>query len=74
VSREDSRVRSRLGSYRAVEAHGDMRPRLADPARRESPETVEGEPERAEPRSATVEAHEGAQRRSWWRRLLGEGR
>jgi hypothetical protein len=70
VSREDSRVRSRLGSYRAVEAHGDMRPRLADPARRESPETAEEEPERAEPRPDAPGAQEGVQR-PWWRRVLG---
>jgi hypothetical protein len=38
---------------------------------RESPETVEEEPERAEPRPATGEAQEGAQRRSWWRRMIG---
>jgi hypothetical protein len=38
------------------------------------PETAEEEPERAEPRPATGEAQEGTQRRSWWRRLLGEGR
>jgi hypothetical protein len=63
VSREDSRVRSRLGSYRAVEAHGDMRPRLADPARRESLEMAKEEPDRAEPHSATVESQEGLQRR-----------
>ena len=71
MSREDSRVRSRLGSYRAVEAHGDMRPRLADPARRESPETVEEEPDRAaEPRPTTVESQERVQR-PWWRRMFG---
>jgi len=41
---------------------------------REDPETVEEAPEGAEPRSATGGAHEptqGAQRRSWWRRLIG---
>lgn len=70
MSREDSRVRSRLGSYRAVEAHGDMRPRLADLARRESPETAKEEPERAEPNSAMGGAQEGIPR-PWWRRLLG---
>jgi hypothetical protein len=70
VSREGSRVRSRLGSYRAVEAHGDMRPRLADPARRESPQTVEEEPEREEPRPSVGEAQEG-DRRPWWRRWFG---
>ena len=44
---------------------------------RESPQTVEEEPERAEPYSATGGAQEGAQRphseapRSWWRRMFG---
>ncbi len=37
----------------------------------EVPETVEEEPERAEPRSGTSGAQEGAQRRSWWRRVIG---
>jgi excisionase family DNA binding protein len=37
---------------------------------RESPETVEEAPERAEPRSATGESQEGA-RRPWWRRVFG---
>jgi excisionase family DNA binding protein len=37
---------------------------------RESPETVEEEPERAEPNSATGEAQEGTQR-PWWRRMFG---
>ena len=36
---------------------------------RESPETVEEEPERAEPRPATVESQEGVQR-PWWRRVF----
>jgi hypothetical protein len=34
-------------------------------------ETVEEEPERAEPQSAAGEAQEGTQRRSWWRRVFG---
>jgi hypothetical protein len=34
-------------------------------------DTVEEEPERAEPRPATGEAQEGAQRSSWWRRVFG---
>jgi len=38
---------------------------------RGSSETAEEEPERAEPHSATIEAREGTQRRSWWRRMLG---
>jgi hypothetical protein len=43
------------------------------PGERASPETVEEEPQRAEPRPATGEAQEGA-RRSWrslWRRIYG---
>jgi excisionase family DNA binding protein len=36
----------------------------------ESPETVEEEPERAGPHSATGEAQEGV-RRPWWRRMFG---
>ena len=36
---------------------------------RESPETVEEEPQR-EPRPERVEAQEGAQRRSWWCRIF----
>jgi hypothetical protein len=36
---------------------------------RESPRTVEEEPERAEPQSATGEAQEPVQR-PWWRRIL----
>src|SRR5215218_8770407 len=37
---------------------------------RESPETVEEEPERAEARQATVESQEPVQR-PWWRRVFG---
>jgi hypothetical protein len=37
---------------------------------RESPETVEEEPERAEPRPVTVESQETVQR-PWWRRVFG---
>jgi predicted ArsR family transcriptional regulator len=37
---------------------------------RESPQTVE-EPDRGEPHAATGEVQEGAQRRSWWRRMFG---
>jgi len=37
---------------------------------RESPQTLEEEPERAEPRPATVESQESIQR-PWWRRVLG---
>ncbi len=44
-------------------------PQLEAP--RESPDTVEDASEGAEPHSATIEAREGTQRRSWWRRMLG---
>jgi hypothetical protein len=37
---------------------------------RESPETVEEEPERVEPHSATGGTQEGV-RRSWWQRWFG---
>jgi uncharacterized coiled-coil protein SlyX len=44
----------------------------APPEKRDSPETAEEEPQRAEePRPATGGAQEGVQRRSWWRRILG---
>jgi hypothetical protein len=42
----------------------------ASPETRESPETVEEEPERAQPRPGTTEAQEGVQR-PWWRRWFG---
>src|SRR5215213_2415990 len=38
---------------------------------REEPETVEEGPGRAEPRSDAGGTQEGAQRRSWWRRVFG---
>ncbi len=38
--------------------------------RPEAPQTVEEEPDRAEPRSATGASQEGA-RRPWWRRVFG---
>jgi hypothetical protein len=38
---------------------------------RESPETLEEEPERAEPHSAMEGAQEGTERRPWWRRMFG---
>ena len=45
-------------------------PQGTPPEPQESPETVEEAPDRAEPRSATGGAQEGA-RRPWWRRMLG---
>jgi hypothetical protein len=38
---------------------------------RESPQTVDEGPERAEPRPDAPGAQEGAQRRPWWRRIIG---
>ena len=47
-------------------------PQLEAPSEaRESPQTVEQEPERAEPQSDAPGDQEGVQRRSWWRRLIG---
>jgi hypothetical protein len=48
-------------------------PELESPASREppgAPETVEEEPEMAEPRSGAGGAQEGAER-PWWRRVFG---
>ena len=45
-------------------------PQLEAPSEaQESTHTVEDEPERAEPRPATVESQEGVQR-PWWRKLI----
>jgi hypothetical protein len=38
---------------------------------RESPQTVEEEPQRADAHSAAGEAQEDVPRRSWWRRMFG---
>jgi excisionase family DNA binding protein len=45
-------------------------PQEAPSGARESPETVEGEHDRAEPHPATVESQESVQR-PWWRRVFG---
>ena len=46
-------------------------PQLEAPSEpQESPETVEDEPERGQPRSDAPGASEGVQRRPWWRRIL----
>jgi hypothetical protein len=46
-------------------------PQLEAPSEpRESPQTAEGESERAEPRPTTVESQEGVQR-PWYRRVFG---
>jgi hypothetical protein len=47
-------------------------PQLEAPSEpRESPQTVEEEPERAETRSDAAGAQEDVQRRPWWRRMFG---
>jgi hypothetical protein len=62
ANRENRRIIAALTSrIPAIEAPSDER---------ESPETVEGEPERVEPRSAAGQARERAQR-PWWRRMFG---
>jgi hypothetical protein len=66
ANRENRRIIVALTSrIPAIEAPSDERG---------SPETVEGERERAEPRSGAGEASaqaEGTERRSWWRRMFG---
>ena len=49
-----------------------MRQLAAAPSQspQDAPETVEEEPERAEPRPVTVESQESVQR-PWWRRVFG---
>jgi hypothetical protein len=66
--REQARVTDRLLSA-ALER---IPPQLEAPSEaRESPQTVEEEPDRAESRSATEGAQEGVQRPPWWRRIFG---
>jgi hypothetical protein len=46
-------------------------PQLEAPSEpRESPQTVENEPERAQPRPTTVESQEPVQQRPWWRKMF----
>jgi excisionase family DNA binding protein len=56
---------------RAERERDDLRRELfASREPRESPQTVEEEPERAAPRPTTVESQESVQR-PWWRRVFG---
>jgi hypothetical protein len=57
---------------RIIAALTERIPQALEPpsGERESPQTVEEEPERAEPYSATGGAEEGV-RRPWWRRVFG---
>jgi hypothetical protein len=65
--RDENRRKDEIIMQQAV----TMRQITAAPSEaRESPQTVEEEPERAGPHSATGEAQEDVQRRPWWRRLL----
>jgi hypothetical protein len=64
--REQARITDRL-----LSAAMERIPAIEAPQEgSESPETVEEEPERAEPRSAPGGAQEGVQR-PWWRRMFG---
>jgi hypothetical protein len=64
--REQARITDRLLSAALERIPAIEAPQEAS----EVAETVEEEPERAEPHSATGEAQEGV-RRTWWRRVLG---
>jgi len=61
------RARQQMAEWRAAALEAVLE---APTEARESPQTVEVEPERAEPRPATGEAQEGVQR-PWWRRVFG---
>ena len=58
---------------RIIAALTERIPQALEPpaGERESPETVQEEPQRAEPHFDAPGAQETAQRRSWWRRILG---
>jgi excisionase family DNA binding protein len=62
------RVRRQMAEERAGALEAELEA-LREP--RESPETVEEEPERAESPSDAPGAQGGAKPRSWWRRLMG---
>jgi hypothetical protein len=73
----DSTLREELAEERhrreeAERERDDLRQELyALREPRESPQTVEEQQGRGQLHSATGEAQEGTQRRSWWRRMLG---
>ena len=74
--RELGEVREELGAERARRQMAEQRAAALEAElealrqARELPESVDEEPERAEPDAATGEAAEGVQR-SWWRRIFG---
>jgi excisionase family DNA binding protein len=74
--RELGEVREELGAERARRQIAEERTAVLEAElealreARESSETVEEEPERTEPRPATVGTQEGVQR-PWWRRVFG---
>jgi DNA-binding transcriptional LysR family regulator len=67
IRRRDTIIMNMTEAMKALNPPAQEAPSEA----RESPETVEDQPERAEPHSATEGAQEGAQRRSWLRRMFG---
>jgi hypothetical protein len=70
---EGERARRERAEQKAAALEGELREFREMRMVRESlpsPETVEGEPEGAEPRSATADSQTAPQR-SWWRRLFG---
>ena len=70
-SQLDIRTEELREHRRIIAALTQRIPELEAPSEpRESPETIEGEPQRKEPRPERVEAQEGAQR-PWWRRMFG---
>jgi excisionase family DNA binding protein len=66
IRRRDTIIMNMTEAMKALSAPAQEEP--SEP--RESSETVEEEPDRAEPRPATGEAQEGVQR-PWWRRIFG---
>src|SRR5829696_1058069 len=61
------RARRQMAEQRAAALEAELE---ASREPRESPQTVEEEPERAEPRPVTVESQASVQR-PWWRRMFG---
>jgi hypothetical protein len=61
LTQANAALAARVPELEAAESHEEAA---------EAAETVEHEPEREKPHSATVEAQEGTQR-PWWRRMFG---
>jgi hypothetical protein len=70
--RDDWKEQARMTDRLLSAAMERIPPQLEAPQEAsEDAETVEEVPDRSQPRSATGGAQEGAQRRSWWRRVFG---